>query len=142
MAKTTKRSKRGELTDTRRSRFLKYLREGWSIAHAATKATLNRRTLYRYKDKHQEFSDEWDNAVDEGTDMLEDILRERVVKGVERPVYYKGEVVGGVAEYSDTLLIFLLKGRRPEKFRDRVDISAADGSLAAAFAASFGSEKG
>lgn len=46
------------------------------------------------------FAAEWDEAVDEGTDVLEDVAFRRAVDG------------------SDRLLIFLLKARRPEKFRD------------------------
>ena len=37
--------------------------------------------------------------------------------GVEQPVFYKGEVCGLVRKYSDVLLIFLLKGLRPEVYR-------------------------
>ena len=37
-----------------------------------------------------------------------------------RQYEYQGSQVGTVRRYSDTLLIFLLKGRRPEKFKDRV----------------------
>ena len=46
--------------------------------------------------------------------------RRRALTGVEEPVYYKGEAVDRTAKYSDTLLIFLLKAHRPEKFRDNV----------------------
>ena len=55
-----------------------------------------------------------------GADMLEDEAVRRAKDGVERPVYQGGKLVGHVQEYSDTLLIFLLKGARPEKYRDRV----------------------
>ena len=37
-----------------------------------------------------------------------------------KPVYYRGEIVGTVKEYSDTLLMFLMKGWMPEEFRDNV----------------------
>ena len=33
--------------------------------------------------------------------------------------WYKGKAGGTVREYSDLLLIFLLKGMRPEKYRER-----------------------
>ena len=47
---------------------------------------------------------------------------------MEEPVYYQGEVVGQVQRYSDTLLMFLLKGRRPEKFKDRTELTGKDGA--------------
>jgi hypothetical protein len=39
--------------------------------------------------------------------------------------------VGQEQEVSDTLLIFMLKARRPEKYRDRYDMTNSDGSLRA-----------
>lgn len=47
--------------------------------------------------------------------------------GVLKPVYQGGKKVGSVREYSDTLLIFMLKGTRPEKYRDRqqIDVTAS-----------------
>ena len=35
-------------------------------------------------------------------------------------MYYQGEVCGTVRKYSDTLLIFLLKGQMKERYGDRV----------------------
>jgi hypothetical protein len=48
---------------------------------------------------------------------LEDEAVRRAYEGVERPVFQGGKQVGVVREYSDTLLIFLLKALRPEKYR-------------------------
>jgi hypothetical protein len=44
-------------------------------------------------------------------------------------VFYQGEKVGTVQKYSDTLLIFLMKGVRPEKYRERFghEITGKDG---------------
>ena len=42
----------------------------------------------------------------------------RAYHGVEEPVFHKGEVCGSIRKYSDTLMIFLLKARRPEVYRD------------------------
>lgn len=51
---------------------------------------------------------------------MEDEAFRRAVNGTEKPVYQGKELVGHVREYSDTLMIFMLKARRPEKFKDRV----------------------
>jgi hypothetical protein len=34
-------------------------------------------------------------------------------------VFHQGQECGQIREYSDTLLIFMLKARRPEKFKER-----------------------
>jgi hypothetical protein len=55
-------------------------------------------------------------------DLIElngDDLR-RCKDGVEEPRFYEGEVCGHVRKYSDTLAIFLLQARRPEKYSDKV----------------------
>ena len=60
-------------------------------------------------------------AQEEAADRLEDEAFRRAVEGVEKPVgWYKGKPGGVIREYSDVLLIFLLKGARPEKYADRV----------------------
>ena len=42
--------------------------------------------------------------------------------GVDEPVFYQGAQCGAVRKYSDTLLIFMLKARRPEKYRERANV--------------------
>ena len=70
--------------------------------------------------KTVDFAKDWKSAL-AGRNMLEDEAIRRAKDGVrEKPVYQGGKLVGHVQEYSDTLLIFLLKGARPEKYRDRV----------------------
>jgi len=46
-------------------------------------------------------------------------------------VYYQGKPCGVVTEYSDTLLIFLMKGAMPEKYKDRVsnEITCSPGAF-------------
>lgn len=46
-----------------------------------------------------------------GTQGLVSAAIQRAVHGIERDVYYKGEVVGQQLEYSDTLLATLLKAK-------------------------------
>jgi hypothetical protein len=53
------------------------------------------------------------------------------VEGVDKPVYQGGVLVGYVREYSDQLLVTLLKAHRPEKFRDNVAFGALAHSLGA-----------
>ena len=68
--------------------------------------------------RSEDFAAQWDNALEEGTDLLEAEARRRAVTGIDKPVYYKGEVVGSITKYSDRLLMFLLRAHRPQKFRD------------------------
>ena len=83
---------------------------------------LNRGTVYAWRDRDETFADAWDVATDAAADVLETEARRRAVDGVETKVYFEGEEVGTKVYYSDRLLEFLLKGRRPEVFGDRLNI--------------------
>lgn len=108
------------------AQFLEALAEGYSVASAARHATVARTTLYRWRLQSPTFAEHWEQAIESGTDRLEDEARRRAVEGVERPVFRGGEVVGHVRDYSDTMLMFLLKARRPEIFAGRPTASAED----------------
>lgn len=112
--------------------FLRLLTDGATVILACESIGLSRTCLYKQREKDTDFAAAWDVAYEKGTDALEHEAERRAVRGVTEPVFYKGEVAGHVQKYSDVLLIFLLKARRPEKFRDKVDLSNSDGSLAAA----------
>ncbi len=82
---------------------------------------------YNWRKGDEAFATAWDEALDAGTDALEDEAVRRAHEGVEEPVFYQGEEVARVRKYSDNLLMFLLKGRRPERFRERTEISGPGG---------------
>jgi hypothetical protein len=64
--------------------------------------------------------------VEDGGAVREAEAWRRAVEGVERPIVSGGKVVTTVREYSDALLIFLLKGRRPAKYA-RFEVTGAGG---------------
>ena len=57
-----------------------------------------------------EYAEAFRDAHQEACDSLRSEARRRAVEGVVKPVYYQGVECGGIREYSDTLLIFLMKG--------------------------------
>lgn len=103
-----------------KARFLAHLAETANVTAACKKARITRSAAYEWRNLDEEFAKAWEAAVDRGTDALEDEGVRRAFEGTLKPVYQQGRKVGTVREYSDTLLIFMLKGRRPEKFKDRV----------------------
>lgn len=109
--------------------FLESLRRKANVSRAAADAEIDRKTAYRARESSDVFADEWDDALEEGLDYLEEEARRRAYEGTLKPVFYQGEEVGYVREYSDTLMIFLLKGRRPEVYGDRLkqEVTGRDG---------------
>ena len=69
-------------------------------------------------------------ADEAAADLIESEVYRRAVHGWEEPVgWYMGQAGGMVRKYSDVLAIFLLKGLRPEKYRDRMELRGAFASL-------------
>jgi hypothetical protein len=103
--------------------FLAAFAEMGVVRYAADKANVARRTVYDWLERDAEFRARFAEAEQQALDMLEVEAVRRARVGVDEPVYQGGRQVGSVRKYSDTLLIFLLKGGRPSKYRERVDVS-------------------
>lgn len=82
----------------RRKAFLDQLAVGASISFAAAAAGGTTQQFKRWRDSDPDFAKDWEDAVEEGTDMLEDAVYKRALTK------------------SDPLAMFMLKARRPEKF--------------------------
>jgi hypothetical protein len=82
--------------------FLDALRVHGIVSRAAAEARIHRDTAYFERSQDPDFAREWQEALDRGVDMLEDVARQRAFQG------------------SDTLLIFLLKAHRPERYRETI----------------------
>lgn len=107
--------------------FIASLSETGNITLAARVAGISRQAAYNAKESDESFASAWAEAEDVAADLLEEEARKRAVDGTPEPVYYKGQMVGAVRRYSDNLLMFLLKSRRPEKFRDRSEVKHSGG---------------
>lgn len=104
--------------------FLAAFAETCTVTHAAEAAGIDRRTHYDWLKADPEYADRFRQAEQSVADSLEAEAIRRARDGVDRDVYYKGEVVGTERQLSDTLLIFLLKGHKPDKFKDRHQVTA------------------
>jgi hypothetical protein len=82
------------------------LARGYSIAAACRAERIARSTYYEWRDSDPGFASLADAAIEAGTDLLEDEAKRRAIGP------------GG----SDTLLIFLLKARRPDKYAERKQV--------------------
>lgn len=110
--------------------FLAVLAETGIVGEAALAAGVCRDTPNRVRKTDASFARDWEIALEQAADLLEKEARRRAVDGVEEPVF--GRVgkdqdgqIGTIRKYSDTLLIFTLKGCRPEKYRERQDVKAS-----------------
>lgn len=99
--------------------FLAALGLTGNITRAAILSDINKCSHYRWVKEDPGYQARFDEAMEEACDHLETEARRRAVEGVDEPVYHEGMCIDTVKKYSDTLLIFLLKGARPKKYKDR-----------------------
>ncbi len=116
-AKAPNAPKNGEWIDA----FLTSIMQGTSVTDAVRAVGVDITTPYRMCATNKEFERAWEEASDVGTKFLEHEAARRAYHGVLKPVFYKGLECGKIREYSDTLLMFLLKARRPEKYREGIE---------------------
>ena len=95
-------------TPKKAEEFCIALSEGLSVTAACQRASISKMAAYAWRNADPEFAAAWENALDAGTDVLEDVALKRA------------------QDSSDRLIIFLLKARRPEKFKDRAHIDKAE----------------
>jgi hypothetical protein len=87
-----------------RERFIEVLSNTCNVRAACQAAGVNRATAYRLRERNEGFAKRWDEALQEGVDVLEAVAWRRA------------------NESSDLLLIFLLKAHRPEKYRETQNV--------------------
>ena len=107
----TKRTPENDTKANNQRVFVEQLVKGQTITAAAKAAGICRRTAYSWRESDKTFAEAWDDALEIGTEKLETEATRRALEG------------------SDTLLIFLLKARRPKVYRERVstEVTGPDG---------------
>lgn len=95
-----------------RPRFLEALADLGVIRLACESAGVARRTAYDAREAEEEFARAWDEAIEQGVDVLEAAARTRALGT------------------SDQLLIHLLKAHRPQVHSDRLraELTGKDGA--------------
>jgi hypothetical protein len=110
-------------TDRARERFLKVYATCGNVTTAAKAAGVGRATVYVWQEHHPDFAIAMRDADLQATEVLEREAWRRAREGHAEPVFQHGKQVGTIQRYSDQLLMFLLRARAPERYRDRVDVS-------------------
>jgi hypothetical protein len=102
--------------------FLQRLSECANIRAACIAVGTSRTAVYHRRNTDEKFAQAMALALEDAVDDLELEARRRAYEGCEKPIFHQGEECGRIKEYSDTLMIFLLKAHRPEKYRERYEV--------------------
>lgn len=111
--------------------FLATLGKTSNITAAARKANVARSRAYQERDSDLDFAAAWDDALESAIDDAESEAWRRAVKGTIKQRHYDkdGNLLGTTREYSDTLLMFMLKAHRSGRYREvvRGEFTGANG---------------
>lgn len=107
--------------------FLGALGEHGMVTRACREVGIGRTTAYDARHADDAFAVAWADVEELTTERMEREAYRRAVEGVESDIFYRGGVVGTEREFSDTLLIFLLKARRPDRYRENISVRHAGG---------------
>lgn len=124
--KRRRRQRRPTLAE--RDAFLVALADGWSVKSAAEKAGADRHRFYELRSDDEAFAEQWTEAYESATQMLEDELRRRSVEGWDEDTFDgDGKLLRRVRRMLPHDLHLQLKARRPETYRDsaRVEVRNA-----------------
>ncbi len=106
-------------TAKKKQKFIELLAEYGVVSYAAKGVCISRPTAYHARKDDATFAEAWDEAIETSIENMEKAAYERSVKGVDTPLTFKGKLTGdSVKSYSDILLMFLMKGNKPDKYRD------------------------
>jgi hypothetical protein len=111
-----------------KARMVASIRELGTIRAAANAIGIGRRTHYTWLKEDPEYAEQVADAIEDRVDQLEEEAFRRAHDGTLKPVFQQGMQVGTIREYSDTLMLALLKGNRPDKYKDRAELTGKDGA--------------
>lgn len=117
---------RGQTGQLKKAFLIDFAQTG-NVTESCENVGVARSTVYLWQELDDQFVAGWRESEIMATERLETAARRRAVDGVTTttPIFHQGQRIYDIEEtkYSDTLLIFLLKARAPEKYRDNVTVT-------------------
>lgn len=115
------------LVHPKKKSFLLAFAKCGNVSDASDIAKLGCKTHYGWMNLEHDERDSYREAFEEAKErafvVLEREARRRAVEGCPQAIFNSdGEQIGTEIKYSDTLLIFLMKGLRPDIYRDNYHI--------------------
>lgn len=99
------------------------------VQKAVAKSGLPSRTVYSWRDNDPDFAQRWTEARERYVDGLEAEAHRRAVAGTDKGVWHQGVQVGSEKQYSDSILLAMLKAKRKREYGDasKIELTGADG---------------
>lgn len=128
------------LSIERRRLFLRAFATRGIVLEGCRAAGVSRSTVDKWREQSEWFEELYCIAIEEAADRIEAEAIRRAVDGYDEPVIYQGmpttvvDPVTGeqrqltVRKYSDALMALVLKGARPEKYRENHKVEVEGGA--------------
>jgi hypothetical protein len=131
--------RRRSIVKADRQKFLDALSAGWAVRHAAKLTGVGFQRWYALREQDEAFARAWAEAAEQGTQALENEARRRAVDGYEEFTHDgEGNLLRRVHRYDGALLQTLLKGRRPEVYKERPAIEVENHPVRLVIVSAFG----
>jgi hypothetical protein len=119
MGKSNKSNKISKIPESQKRTPDEWWHDAWletytasgNVGLACRSVSIARKTAYAHREMFPDFAEKWDEAKESHTDDLEEMAARRAL-------------IAG----SDRMLIFLLRSRRPEIYREAVELTGRDGA--------------
>ena len=114
-----------EPEEVQKARYLAGYSVDCTLTAGCKAAGINNKTVYRWREMDDEFVLKERELQMALGDRLEGEAIRRAYTGWDRPIYQRGILAGYERVYSDMLLKLMLTALKPERFRERVDVSGS-----------------
>jgi hypothetical protein len=108
-----------------KAKFIETLKKVGAVLPSAELVGVDKSTVYRARASDPEFAQAWDEALERSVEDVEAVLHHWALRGVARPVYYQGAVVGQETVVQPRLIELYLKAHKPEKYRENYAVAKA-----------------
>lgn len=128
------------LTLERCAAFLRAFAFRGIILDGIQAAQVSRNTVWTWRQTMEWFDLLYEQAIEEAADRIEAEAYRRAIQGYDEPVVYQGQMtqvidhdtgevrVLTIRKYSDSLTALMLKGAKPEKYRERQQVEHTGGA--------------
>lgn len=111
----------------KQKKFLDAFIDEGTVLHACRVSKIHPATHRKWIATDEKYAKKFAEAQELVADTLEHESIRRARDGFLEPIYQRGEKVGHIRRYSDSLMGKLLDGNRPSKFKQRTELSGPNG---------------
>lgn len=111
------------ISNPKKRRFLAAFARCGCIVQAAKDAGIHFTSHYNWLKNDPDYTEAFNRARGIAGDIAEGEIYRRAFLGFDHPVIYEGKITTTYKDFSDTLAMFWLKGLKPERYRENVNLS-------------------